>query len=78
MPFTKPSAKPNQQLNASALKPGVRQLRARLIANAPKRNPKLTPHQKKEARQRLPKGESTRDLAKSYRVSISTISRLAS
>ena len=60
MPFTKPSAKPNQQLNASALKPGVRQLRARLIANAPKRNPKLTPHQKKEARQRLAKGESTR------------------
>jgi DNA invertase Pin-like site-specific DNA recombinase len=41
------------------------------------RKPKLTPHQKKEARQRIAKGEeSTRDLAKSYGVSISTISRL--
>jgi DNA invertase Pin-like site-specific DNA recombinase len=36
----------------------------------------LTPHQIKEARQRLAKGESTRDLAKSYGVSVSTISRL--
>jgi DNA invertase Pin-like site-specific DNA recombinase len=41
------------------------------------RKPKLTPHQKTEARQRLAKGESTRDLAKSYGVSVSTISRLA-
>jgi DNA invertase Pin-like site-specific DNA recombinase len=41
------------------------------------RKPKLTPHQAKEARQRLAKGEeSTRDLAKSYGVSVSTISRL--
>jgi hypothetical protein len=31
----------------------------------------------KEARQRLAKGEPTRSLAKSYGVSISTISRLA-
>jgi len=30
------------------------------------RKPKLTPHQTKEARQRLAKGEPTRDLAKSY------------
>ncbi len=41
------------------------------------RKPILTPHQKKEARQRIAKGEMTRDLAKSYGVSVSTISRLA-
>ncbi len=40
------------------------------------RKPKLTPHQKTEARQRLAKGESTRDLAESYGVSANTISRL--
>jgi DNA invertase Pin-like site-specific DNA recombinase len=37
---------------------------------------KLTPQQKTEARQRFAKGESTRDLTKSYGVSVSTISRL--
>jgi DNA invertase Pin-like site-specific DNA recombinase len=36
-----------------------------------------TPHQMKEARQRLAEGEPTRNLAKSYNVSHSTISRLA-
>src|SRR5271157_3731613 len=41
------------------------------------RKPILTPHQKTEARRRIAKGESTRDLAKSYHVSVSTISRLA-
>jgi DNA invertase Pin-like site-specific DNA recombinase len=41
------------------------------------RKPILTAHQMKEARQRLAKGEKTRDLAKSFAVSISTISRLA-
>ncbi len=41
------------------------------------RKPKLTSHQQKEARQRLAKGEATRDLAASYGVSRSTISRLA-
>ncbi len=41
------------------------------------RKPILTPHQKKEARQRIAKGETTRDLAKSYGVSVSTIGRLA-
>ena len=41
------------------------------------RKPKLTPHQIKEARQRLAKGEPTRALAESYGVSVSTISRLA-
>src|ERR1700745_1895997 len=40
------------------------------------RKPKLTPHQIKAARQRLAKGAPTRDLAKSYGVSVSTISRL--
>ena len=40
------------------------------------RKPILTPHQKTEARQRLAKGETTRDLAKSHGVSVSTISRL--
>jgi DNA invertase Pin-like site-specific DNA recombinase len=41
------------------------------------RKPKLTKHQAEEARGRIAKGESTRALAKSYGVSISTISRLA-
>ncbi len=40
------------------------------------RKPKLTPHLMTEARKRLAKGEPTRDLAKSYGVSVSTISRL--
>ena len=40
------------------------------------RRPKLTPHQQAEVRERLAKGETTRDLAMSYGVSISTISRL--
>ena len=40
------------------------------------RKPKLNAHQIEEARQRLANGEKTRDLAKSYGVSISTISRL--
>ena len=41
------------------------------------RKPKLTPHQIKEARDRIAKGEKTRDLAKSYGVSRSTISGLS-
>ena len=40
------------------------------------RKPKLNPHQITEARQRLAKGEATRDLARLYAVSVSTISRL--
>ncbi len=39
---------------------------------------KLTPDQKMEARRRIAKGESTRVLAKSYGVSVSTIGRLSS
>lgn len=41
------------------------------------RKPILTPYQTKEARQRIAKGESTRQVAKAFNVSISTISRLA-
>jgi DNA invertase Pin-like site-specific DNA recombinase len=40
------------------------------------RKPKLTPHQATEARRRIADGEATRALAKSYGVSVSTISRL--
>jgi DNA invertase Pin-like site-specific DNA recombinase len=41
------------------------------------RKPKLTPNQIKEARQRLAKGEKTREVAKVFNVSISTIGRLS-
>ncbi len=40
------------------------------------RKPILTPYQTKEARQRIAKGEATREVAKAFNVSISTISRL--
>ncbi len=40
------------------------------------RKPILTPHQSTGARRSIAKGETTRDLAKSYGVSVSTISRL--
>src|SRR5476649_1682978 len=40
------------------------------------RPPKLTPHQAKEATRRRDAGEPMRDIAKSYNVSHSTISRL--
>jgi DNA invertase Pin-like site-specific DNA recombinase len=41
------------------------------------RKPVLTPYQIKEARQRIAKGEKTREVAKVFNVSISTNSRLA-
>ena len=41
------------------------------------RKPKLTPHQRREALERLEKGEATRAVARSFNVSHSTISRLA-
>lgn len=41
------------------------------------RKPKLTPHQIKEALRRREAGEPTREIARSYNVSHSTISRLA-
>jgi DNA invertase Pin-like site-specific DNA recombinase len=40
------------------------------------RPPKMTPHQIKEALRRRDAGESLRDIARSYNVSHSTISRL--
>jgi DNA invertase Pin-like site-specific DNA recombinase len=41
------------------------------------RKPKLTDHQKREALQRREAGEPTREIARSYNVSHSTISRLS-
>jgi DNA invertase Pin-like site-specific DNA recombinase len=41
------------------------------------RNPKLTPHQRAEALQRRGRGEPLAEIAKSYAVSVSMISRLA-
>jgi IS30 family transposase len=40
------------------------------------RKPKLTQHQQREAIKRREKGEPMRDIARSYNVSHSTISRL--
>jgi DNA invertase Pin-like site-specific DNA recombinase len=54
--------------------------RARAVANGVKlgRKPKLTPHQRQEARQRIAAGtETLREIARSYNVHNSTISRLA-
>jgi DNA invertase Pin-like site-specific DNA recombinase len=52
--------------------------RARAVARGVKmgRKPKLTPHQAKEAVKRRDNGEPTREIARSYNVSHSTISRL--
>jgi DNA invertase Pin-like site-specific DNA recombinase len=41
------------------------------------RKPKLNPHQRKEALKRVEAGEALRDIARSYAVSHSTISRLS-
>ena len=51
---------------------------ARAVANGVKlgRKPKLTAHQKREAIKRRDAGDATRDIARSYNVSHSTISRL--
>jgi DNA invertase Pin-like site-specific DNA recombinase len=53
--------------------------RARAVARGVKmgRKPKMTPHQRKEALKRRDAGEPMRDIAKSFNVSHSTISRLA-
>ncbi len=40
------------------------------------RKPSLTPHQQREARQRIEEGETQRSVARSYNVSQATISRL--
>ena len=52
--------------------------RARAAARGVKmgRKPKLTPHQKREALQRKERGEAVREIARSYNVHNSTISRL--
>jgi len=52
--------------------------RARAVAAGVKmgRPPKLTPRQRKEALRRVDAGERLRDIARSYNVSHSTISRL--
>jgi DNA invertase Pin-like site-specific DNA recombinase len=52
--------------------------RARAVARGVKmgRKPKLTPDQQKEAIKRRDNGEATRDIARTYNVSHSTISRL--
>ncbi len=42
------------------------------------RKPKLTPHQQQEARRRMAEGETQRSIARSYNVSQTAISRLAS
>ena len=53
--------------------------RARAVARGVKlgRKPILTPHQQKEAIKRRDAGEPTREIARTYNVSHSTISRLA-
>jgi len=53
--------------------------RARAVARGVKmgRKPKLTAHQQREALKRRDRGESVREIARSYNVSHSTISRLA-
>ncbi len=53
--------------------------RARAKARGVKmgRKPKLTPHQKQEALRRREEGEPMREIARSYNVHHSTISRLA-
>ena len=53
--------------------------RARAKARGVKlgRKPKLTPHQQREARQRRENGEVVREIARSYNVHHSTISRLS-
>jgi DNA invertase Pin-like site-specific DNA recombinase len=54
--------------------------RARAVANGVKlgRKPKLTPHQRQEAKRRVAAGNETlREIARSYNVHNSTISRLS-
>jgi len=60
------------------LRTRTREGHARAVARGVKmgRKPKLTPHQQKEAIKRRDNGEALRDIALSYNVSHSTISRL--
>jgi DNA invertase Pin-like site-specific DNA recombinase len=50
--------------------------RAKAARKSLGRRPKLTPHQKQEAIRRRDQGEAVREIARSYNVSASTISRL--
>jgi DNA invertase Pin-like site-specific DNA recombinase len=55
---------------------GEGRVRARARGVKMGRPPKITPHQKKEALCRRDAGEASREIARSYNVSHSTISRL--
>jgi len=56
---------------------GEGRARAKARGQSLGRKPKLTPHQKREAiRRRDEQGETVREIARSYNVSASTISRL--
>jgi DNA invertase Pin-like site-specific DNA recombinase len=70
----------NRHSNGGAFSNAQRTARGRADARANGikfgRKPILTPHQQKEARQRLAAGETQRSVARSYNVSQSTISRL--
>ncbi len=50
--------------------------RAKAAGKSLGRKPKLTPHQKQEAIHRRDQGEAVREIARTYNVSPSTISRL--
>ena len=54
---------------------GITQAKARGVMFG--RPPKLTPHQRQEARARLEAGETQSDIARSYNVDATTIGRLA-
>ena len=55
---------------------GERRERAKARGVKMGRKPKLTPHQQKEANKRRDQGEAIREIARSFNVSHSTISRL--
>jgi DNA invertase Pin-like site-specific DNA recombinase len=56
---------------------GERRARARERGVKLGRKPKLKPHQQREAKKRRERGEPVREIARSFNVSHSTISRLA-
>jgi DNA invertase Pin-like site-specific DNA recombinase len=58
------------------IRTGEGQARAKANGKSLGRKPKLTPHQKQEAIRRRDEGQSVREIARSYNVSASTISRL--
>ena len=66
------------QFERELIRSRTRECRARAIAKGVKmgRKPKLTLHQKLEALRRREAGEPTRDIARTFNVSHSTISRL--